>query len=162
MIISRERLLNDISCCIKQGMDSCNGCSHKEGLEKGCVENLLKDAYNYIISECLIQEMKEAKENNSRKDILELAEKCVCGQREEDYGTPEDSFGLIAELWTPVIKSCVTEGADVCVQPETVALMMALLKVARLIKSPEHLDSWVDLAGYAACGGEIAGGGHEA
>ena len=71
----------------------------------------------------------------TRKEILDAAAKCVCGQREEDYGTPEDA----------------------CIPPETVALMMALLKVARLIKSPEHLDSWVDLAGYAACGGEIAG-----
>ena len=97
----------------------------------------------------------------TRKEILAAAEKCVCGQREEDYGTPEDSFRLIAELWMPLIKACVPEGTDVCVLPETVALMMALLKVARLIKSPEHLDSWVDLAGYAACGGEIAGGGHE-
>lgn len=92
----------------------------------------------------------------SRKEILHLAETCVCGKREEDYGTPEDSLGLIAELWAKALKPCVPEGTDVCILPETVALMMALLKVARLIKSPEHLDSWVDLAGYAACGGEIA------
>ena len=98
----------------------------------------------------------------TRKEILDAAAKCVCGQREEDYGTPEDSFRLIAELWAKALKPCVPEGTDVCILPETVALMMALLKVARLIKSPEHLDSWVDLAGYAACGGEIAGGGHEA
>ena len=97
----------------------------------------------------------------TRKEILAAAEKCVCGQRDKDYGTPEDSFGLIAELWAKALKPCVPEGTDVCIPPETVALMMALLKVARLIKSPEHLDSWVDLAGYAACGGEIAGGGHE-
>lgn len=98
----------------------------------------------------------------TRKEILAAAEKCVCGQREEDYGTPEDSFRLIAELWMPLIKACVPEGTDVCVNPDTVSLMMALLKVARIINNPEHLDSWVDLAGYAACGGEIAGGGHEA
>ena len=88
----------------------------------------------------------------TRKEILAAAEKCVCGQRDKDYGTPEDSFGLIAELWAKALKPCVPEGTDVCILPETVAL----LKVARLIKSPEHLDSWVDLAGYAACGGEIA------
>lgn len=98
----------------------------------------------------------------TRKEILEAAEKCVCGQREEEYGTPEDSFRRIAELWTPVIRQCVPPGADVCVLPETVALMMALLKVARLMANPQHLDSWVDLAGYAACGGEIGGGGREA
>lgn len=93
----------------------------------------------------------------TRKEILEAAEKCVCGQREEDYGTPEDSFGLIAELWTPVIRTCcVPPETDVRVLPETVALMMVLLKVARLMGNLEHMDSWVDLAGYAACGGEVA------
>ena len=37
-----------------------------------------------------------------------------------------------------------------------VAVMMALLKIARISENPQHMDSWVDLAGYAACGGEIA------
>lgn len=97
----------------------------------------------------------------TRQEILDAAAKCVCGQRDEDYGTPEDSFGLIAELWTPVIRKRVPPGADVCVLPETVALMMALLKVARIAANPNHMDSWVDLAGYAACGGEIAGGSHD-
>ena len=34
-------------------------------------------------------------------------------------------------------------------------MMMALLKVAR-IKGGDKADSFVDLAGYAACAGEIA------
>ena len=34
-------------------------------------------------------------------------------------------------------------------------MMMALLKIAR-IASGNNPDSFVDLAGYAACGGEIA------
>lgn len=95
----------------------------------------------------------------TRKEILEAAEKCICGQREEDYGTPENSFGLIAELWTPIIRSCMPPDSDICVLPEHVALMMALLKVARLIANPGHGDGWVDLAGYAACGGELGTGG---
>jgi hypothetical protein len=33
-----------------------------------------------------------------------------------------------------------------------VAAMMALLKVSRMKTSPEHLDNWDDLAGYAICG----------
>jgi hypothetical protein len=33
---------------------------------------------------------------------------------------------------------------------------MALVKIARLANSPDHMDSWIDIAGYAACGGEIA------
>jgi len=33
---------------------------------------------------------------------------------------------------------------------------MALLKIGRLKSNPIHGDSWVDLAGYAACGAELA------
>lgn len=92
-----------------------------------------------------------------RGEILDNAKACVCQDRNREYGEPEDGFKLIAALWEPVIREiCVSPGADVSVAPDTVALLMALLKVARAAQNPAHLDSWVDLAGYAACGGEIA------
>lgn len=92
-----------------------------------------------------------------RGDILDKARSCVCQDRNMEYGEPEDGFRLIAALWEPVIReSCVSPGADVSVGPETVALLMALLKIARAATNPGHPDSWIDLAGYAACGGEIA------
>lgn len=87
----------------------------------------------------------------TREKILEEAKKCVCGQREQDYGKPEDSFRMIANLWT--------DYSGVPFSASDVAVMMALLKIARLSFSRNHIDSWVDLAGYAACGGEITGGG---
>jgi hypothetical protein len=34
--------------------------------------------------------------------------------------------------------------------------MMSLLKLARIRSNPGHSDNWIDLAGYAACGGELA------
>ena len=37
--------------------------------------------------------------------------------------------------------------------------MMILLKVARVAGGSESIDNWVDIAGYAACGGEIMSGG---
>lgn len=83
----------------------------------------------------------------SRKSILEDAEKCVCGHREEDYGSPEDSFATIAHLWTVYSGHLFT--------PVDVAMMMALLKIARIAGGRGSEDSFVDLAGYAACGGEI-------
>lgn len=44
----------------------------------------------------------------NRKEILAAAEHCVCGQREQDYGTPENSFKVIGELWEVYIKEkCV-------------------------------------------------------
>ena len=92
-----------------------------------------------------------------RGEILDKAKSCVCQDRNRAYGEPEDGFKLIAALWEPVIReSCVSAGADVSVLPETVALLMSLLKIARAAANPGHLDNWVDLAGYAACGGEIA------
>ena len=36
----------------------------------------------------------------TREEILAAAKQCVCGGRETDYGTPEDSFGLIGQYWT--------------------------------------------------------------
>ena len=83
----------------------------------------------------------------TRAEILEAARACVCGQREQDYGAPEDSFALIGQLWTAYM--------GVAFSQKDVAMLMALLKVAR-IRRGDKADSFVDLAGYAACAGEIA------
>lgn len=93
----------------------------------------------------------------TRHSILETADRTVNGARAEVYGGPEDSFKLIASFWEPYIAAkCVGGGVDVCINPEDVAVLMSLMKVARLAVSPNHEDSWVDLAGYAACGAELA------
>lgn len=84
----------------------------------------------------------------TRLEILSKAEKCVCGQREQDYGIPEDNFSRIAKLWNAYLGDNVTDAKDV-------SMMMALLKIAR-IRSGGTDDCYVDLAGYAACAGEIA------
>ncbi len=62
----------------------------------------------------------------TRKEILAAAEKCVCGDREQDYGIPENSFRLIAEFWhTYLSAKCVAAGVHVQLEPEDVAAMMA-------------------------------------
>lgn len=97
----------------------------------------------------------------TREEILEQAHKCVCGDRDEQYGSPEDSFRMIADLWVPYLKEkCVSRGAIVDIEPEDVAAMMVLFKMARVATGSYSADSWVDASGYAACGGEI-GGAHE-
>lgn len=84
---------------------------------------------------------------NTRSYILREAERCVCGHREQDYGSPEDNFKIIAHLWSAYLDHSVT--------PLDVAMMMSLLKVARIRTGNGTMDSFIDLAGYAACGGEI-------
>ena len=99
----------------------------------------------------------------NKEQILEAARKCVCGEREHDYGEAENSFTVIADFWgTYLAEKCVSPGADVCLNPEDVAAMMALLKVARIATGHGKDDNWIDLAGYAACGGEIQSGLFEA
>lgn len=90
----------------------------------------------------------------TRKEVLEAAEKCVCGQREQDYGSPEDNFGIIANLWNAYLHDNRIEGIKL--NAVDVSMMMALLKIARIRSGTATADSFVDLAGYAACGGEIS------
>lgn len=82
----------------------------------------------------------------TREDILEKARQCVCGDRDLQYGSPEESFSRIAKYWSDYL--------DKDISPKDVAIMMILFKVAREEHSSK-LDNWVDICGYAACGGEI-------
>ena len=87
-----------------------------------------------------------------REEILHTAKICVCGDREQDYGSPENNFQTIANLWIDYL-SAKEDVLDI--QPKDVAAMLALLKIARIASGHAKMDNWVDLAGYAACGGEI-------
>ena len=93
----------------------------------------------------------EAGKTVSRADILDRAKAIVTGEREKQYGKPEDNFAIIAELWGAY--------TGYKFSPVDVAMMMALLKVARIKTGVGTVDSFVDLAGYAACAGEITGRG---
>ena len=88
----------------------------------------------------------------TRSEILDKAKQCVCGQREQDYGSPESNFQIIANLWNDYL-GFVDHDYDIT--PTDVAMMMALLKIARIKNGGGTGDSFVDLAGYAACGGEL-------
>ena len=93
----------------------------------------------------------------NRKEILEAASKAVHAKDlNHDYGKPEDNFETIADLWSTYLEAAYGEDTIVCLSSRDVAAMMILLKVARVATS-EKADHWVDIAGYAACGGEIDG-----
>lgn len=89
----------------------------------------------------------------TRKDILDAALKCVNGERDLQYGSPEDSFRTIAEFWNAYLRS--TQSNGICLGSVDVAAMMALMKIARIATGGNKDDNWIDLAGYAACGGEL-------
>lgn len=87
----------------------------------------------------------------TRQDILEAAISCVTKERNDRYGDPEDSFKIIAELWNAYLQY----DESLKLSERDVAAMMILLKIARIRNGSNHLDSWIDIAGYAACGGEL-------
>lgn len=90
---------------------------------------------------------------------MAAAERCVCGEREQDYGSPENNFKTVANLW---IDYLTAKDEPLAIESKDVAAMLALLKIARIASGHAKEDNWVDLAGYAACGGEIESGeGHE-
>ena len=68
--------------------------------------------------------------------------------RSVDYGAPDVAFDRIARLWSVALEMEIT--------PRRVALMLALMKAARLIEREDHRDGWADLAGYAVIGSALA------
>jgi hypothetical protein len=75
-------------------------------------------------------------------NVLREAEQIIYGDREETYGDPGKNLRKIAALWTSYLGHVV--------EADDVALLMILLKIARLTNSPDHRDSLVDICGYAA------------
>jgi hypothetical protein len=82
---------------------------------------------------------------------LATATQYVTKDRAATHGDAENNFQRIAELWNAYMDTDDITAIDV-------AVMLTLLKVARIRSNPTHADNWIDIAGYAACGGEIATG----
>lgn len=82
--------------------------------------------------------------------ILKEAEEIIYGDREQTYGHPAKNLETIAKMWTAYLHGTGVLDLDVGFEAKDVALMMALLKIARLANNPTHHDSLVDGAGYLA------------
>ena len=84
------------------------------------------------------------------EQLLEQAA-AVVARRRDTYGPPRDLFEQVAKRWSLVLGVEVT--------PAQAMLCLVDLKVARLIHDPRHLDSAIDIAGYAGCLAEVLGDG---
>lgn len=81
----------------------------------------------------------------------------ACVSRGAAYDKPENNFARIAAHWNTHLEN--RKEPALPLDETDVAIMCALIKVARLEHDPAHLDSWTDLAGYAACGAEVSKAG---
>jgi len=98
------------------------------------------------------------------KELLSAASDLIGGQRAEDYGDKYVNHMRIAKLWHMWLWNRTAtweeeqEDPQLDITPYDVAMMMLLVKVARLMHSPGHQDSHIDIAGYASILEEIANG----
>jgi hypothetical protein len=83
----------------------------------------------------------------NRTEILKTANEYITKDRQATHGAPETNFKIISELWSAYL--------NYQIKLTDVAMMMALLKVARYRNNPSHSDNAIDLAGYAAIAGEL-------
>lgn len=147
--MNREDIVKALEICTDGDGSECETCPI--AVVPGCINKLIREARKLILS--LLEEKKDAVMKNpkpepwTRKRVLAEAEKCVCGQREHDYGVPEDNFGRIANLWSAYMGVEFT--------PVDVSMMMVMLKAARIKSGGGTMDSFVDGCGYFSCGGEI-------
>ena len=82
----------------------------------------------------------------SRSNVLAQADKLVNGARADEYGDAKQNFDDIAKMWSVLLGTEITA--------QQVALCMIAVKSARLMKS-DSPDSWVEICGYGALGGEM-------
>lgn len=107
-----------------------------------------------LVARSVLRERRMADDNakagvkRTRDVILETAATAISGDREDVYGSAADGFARAGVMWQQVL--------GVPVSAHQVAICMTLLKISRLVNSPDHGDSWIDGAGYLALGGEIA------
>lgn len=87
-----------------------------------------------------------------REEILDNSKICTTQDRNNQYGEPEDNFAAIAAEW----QAHLDRRPPGPLNAHDVAIMMIGFKLVRSTSNPAYLDNYVDIAGYAACGGEIA------
>jgi hypothetical protein len=75
-------------------------------------------------------------------NVLDEAKDIIYGDREKTYGKPSKNLETIAVFWSEYIGTKLSA--------KDVAVMMVLLKAARLRNDINHRDSVVDICGYAA------------
>jgi hypothetical protein len=88
----------------------------------------------------------------NRSEILDTAKAYITVDRAAVHGNAENTFGEIAQAWNWWLGGRLSAP----VTAYDVGMMMALFKLARAKGNPSHMDSIVDVIGYAALAGEMA------
>lgn len=99
--------------------------------------------------------MPTSGDSTPRGDLLDEAKSLITGDRNNQYGPPTQDFARTAAILNALgFQFLKSDDTVQRLEGHHVALLMVALKMSRLAWQPEKRDSWVDLAGYAACGWE--------
>ena len=115
-------------------------------------------SYGYLCQDCYENVTKPPSVNDQAVlalNVLQEATNLIYGDRQDAYGSVNESFSRIARLWTEMLQVPVTA--------DQVALCLIQLKVARAMNDtnqarPIKRDTIVDIAGYAGCLGKLLDG----
>src|SRR6187431_318778 len=88
-----------------------------------------------------------------RTDVLKTAHSLVTGEREEQHGRPAETFTQVAVLWSDYLDHQISD--------VDVAMLLALLKIARQRGNPANSDNYIDGCGYLAIAAELSSSGDE-
>lgn len=136
---------------------TCNVCS-REAVEYRrdadtrivcnlCMRDRLEEVRDFTAAE--VKEGAPSTPAMSRLAVLNAALDAV-HHRGDQHGAPGVTFARIAAIWNILMGDDRFSAVDV-------ALLLTALKLVRASVNPGHADNWTDMAGYAACGGEVAG-----
>lgn len=105
----------------------------------------------------------EPKPANRCAEVLSKALELTGGDRAKTHGDKRQNHQNIADLWNAYLGGSrkVSDNIQVGVlerplTPQDVAVMMCLLKIARMKSGTFNLDNFIDLAGYAGVAAECS------
>lgn len=128
-----EAVLTCDAVVLLPGWDRSKGCAAEIALAKWAdKEVLLYPSMQPIASECVLAE----------------AARIQGGDRQAQYGPPDQDFRRIAAMWGAL--------KGVPFTAREVAMFMVCVKLSRETHQKKR-DNWVDIAGYAKCG-SLCGG----
>lgn len=91
--------------------------------------------------------------------LLKDAARTILHDRPGVHGSAEDSFQMIAELWSVYLRHLRNVRGHDSLSGKDVAHMMSLLKKSRDVYGKINPDNYIDDLGYTALGGMLMMGG---
>ena len=135
----------------KPDESECQHCGGFWSHRLGCISLLANGSKHKTTEEVIVPVA-------IREAVLQAAITAVTGDRNNTYGDPWDDFKRTSDALTAMGYRHSNEKTGVfeALRPHDIAVIQVMVKLSRLTHTPVKRDSWVDVAGYAACGAEVA------